>query len=280
MPSGSESQPVAWSKREEAPKTTRSIARLMGDLAARGRLSQGLRPAANRSRRPSQRTGTDRNPDEEVKIALLDETSGCLRLPLLLSRGLPPRRLPLGRRLLGGGLLCGPPLCWHGLTSSQDWSRRHALQASTFPLAHSSPYPIAFVPSQGIVEAFDANGALRAYPFGLARRPSLFGEEDLWVEVSASRSVLPWNEMVHSGSPPKLHSCNSGPLRTRNASPGPNFFRSGSFSSSPPEIVVASPATCKPRRALFRQSAWLTILVSLLDEIAKKTPSFPQVTHM
>ena len=116
MPSGSASQPVAWSKREEAPKTTRSIARLMGDLAARGRLSQVLRPAANRSRRPSQRTGTDRNPDEEVRISLLE---GCLRLPLLLRRGLPPRRLPLGRRLLGGGLLCSPALCWHGITSSQ-----------------------------------------------------------------------------------------------------------------------------------------------------------------
>jgi hypothetical protein len=61
---------------------------------------------------------------------------------------------------------------------------------------------------------------------------------------------------------------------------GQTFSDLGPLVSSPPEIVAVSPATCKPQRALFPQSAWLTILVSLLDEIAKKPPSFPQVTHM
>src|SRR5438093_6950726 len=117
------------------------------------------------------------------------------------------------------------------MTSS---SRRHALEAPALPLAHSTPHPIAFVASEGVVEAFDANGALGADPFGLARRPPLLREEDLWVEVSASRSVLPRNEMVHGTSPPKLHSCNSGPPRPRNASPGRKFFRPGALASSSP----------------------------------------------
>src|SRR2546426_1368888 len=122
-------------------------------------------------------------------------------------------------------------LAWDHLLSGlvmTSASRRHALQAPALPLAHSSPHPIAFVASEGVVEALDANGALGADPFGLARGSALLGKEDLRVEVSASRSVLPWNEMVHASSPPKLHCCNSEPLRTRNASPGPNFFRPGS----------------------------------------------------
>jgi|SRR5437879_1878409 len=147
-------------------------------------------------------------------------------------------------------------LAWDHLLSGMvmtSWSRRHALQAPAFPLAHSSPHPIPFVASQGVVEAFDAHGALGADPLGLPRRPTLFGEEDLRVEVSTSRSVLPWNEMVHYDSPPELHSCNSGPPRTRNASPRADFFGLGSLGSSPREIVAVSPPTCKPRRALFPQ---------------------------
>jgi hypothetical protein len=48
-------------------------------------------------------------------------------------------------------------------------SGRHALQASSFPFAHPSPHPVALIASEGVVQAFDANGAVSADPLGLPR---------------------------------------------------------------------------------------------------------------
>jgi hypothetical protein len=48
-------------------------------------------------------------------------------------------------------------------------SGRHALQASPFPFAHPAPHPVALVASEGVVQAFDANGAISADPLGLPR---------------------------------------------------------------------------------------------------------------
>src|SRR5207247_3855788 len=132
------------------------------------------------------------------------------------------------------------------VTSSRSGSRRQALQASTFAFAHPAPHPIAFVPSQRVVEALHADGALGADPFRLAGRAALLGEEDLGVVVSASRAVLPWNEMVH-GLSPELHSCNSGPYRTRNASRRCQFLGNLSLAPSLRGIVARGSCTCKPR---------------------------------
>ena len=48
-------------------------------------------------------------------------------------------------------------------------SGRHALQASPFPFAHAPPDPVAFIAPEGVVQAFDANGAVSADPLGLPR---------------------------------------------------------------------------------------------------------------
>jgi hypothetical protein len=48
-------------------------------------------------------------------------------------------------------------------------SGRHALQASAFPFAHASPYPVSLIAAECVVEAFDADGTLAADPLGLPR---------------------------------------------------------------------------------------------------------------
>jgi hypothetical protein len=103
-------------------------------------------------------------------------------------------------------------------TSSRTGSRSHALQAPALPFAHPSPHPIPLVAAKGVVQALDADGAIGADPLGLPGRPTLLGEEDLGVVISATGPVLPWNEMMH-GLSPKLHLCNSGPDRAKIASP-------------------------------------------------------------
>jgi hypothetical protein len=64
-------------------------------------------------------------------------------------------------------------------------SGRHALQASTFPLAHASPHAIALVATQRVVETLDPDLALRADALRFSRGTALLGEEDLRVEVPA-----------------------------------------------------------------------------------------------
>ena len=48
-------------------------------------------------------------------------------------------------------------------------SGRHALQASTLPFTHPAPHAVTFVAAEGVVEAFDPNGAFTADPLGLPR---------------------------------------------------------------------------------------------------------------
>src|SRR5436190_1003636 len=86
-------------------------------------------------------------------------------------RRLPRGRLPPRGRLLSAGRLSRCVLFRsHPHTSLRSLPlRRHPLQASAFPFAHSAPHPIAFIPAQRVVEAFDANGALRADPLRLPR---------------------------------------------------------------------------------------------------------------
>jgi hypothetical protein len=47
--------------------------------------------------------------------------------------------------------------------------RRHPLQASTFPLAHTAPHPVPLIATQRVVQTFDANGTLRADTLRLPR---------------------------------------------------------------------------------------------------------------
>jgi hypothetical protein len=77
------------------------------------------------------------------------------------------------------------------------WSGRHALQASPLSFAHASPHAVPLVATQRVVEALDPNLALGAYALRLARGTSLLGEEDLRVELPASRPLLPGDVVVH-----------------------------------------------------------------------------------
>jgi hypothetical protein len=95
-----------------------------------------------------------------------------------------------------------------GMFTSSRSSRRHALQAPTFPFAHPAPHAVPLVAAQGVVQAFDPNGALGADALGLAGRPSLLGEEDLRVVVSTSGTFLPRDEVMHRASP-ESHACDS-----------------------------------------------------------------------
>jgi hypothetical protein len=53
-------------------------------------------------------------------------------------------------------------------TSSRRCSGRHSFQASPLPFAHAPPHPIALVAPQGVVEALDPDGAVRADALRLA----------------------------------------------------------------------------------------------------------------
>jgi hypothetical protein len=88
------------------------------------------------------------------------------------------------------------------MVTSLPRSGRHALQASSFPLAHAPPHAVTLVASQRVVEAFDPDRALRADAFRFARRSSLLGEENLRVELPASRSLLPRDVVVHAARSP------------------------------------------------------------------------------
>jgi hypothetical protein len=126
-----------------------------------------------------------------------------------------------------------------GMFTSFQRSRRHALQASSFPFAHAAPHAVALVPAQGVVQALDPNGALGADPLRLSRGSALLGEEDLGIELAAAGPVLPWNEVMHRRFLPELHPCNSGPRRRQKASPN----RGGRARTSPPAsspCIVAS----------------------------------------
>jgi hypothetical protein len=109
-------------------------------------------------------------------------------------------------------------------TSFRRVSGRHALQASPLPFAHAAPHAVPLVAAQGVVEAFDPDGTIRADALRLAGGPALLGEEDLRVVFPTSRAFLPWNEVVHRPSP-ELHSCNSEGVAQRLASPRGLFFR-------------------------------------------------------
>src|SRR5262249_16042129 len=115
-------------------------------------------------------------------------------------------------------------------SSLQPWafppspgSGRHALQASAFAFAHSAPHSVPLVPAEGVVEALDANGALRADTLRLARRTTLLREEDLRVVLPAPGPFLPWDEVMHR-PPPELHFCNSEGNPGQMASPWAAFF--------------------------------------------------------
>jgi hypothetical protein len=88
------------------------------------------------------------------------------------------------------------------MVTSPPRSGRHALQASPLPLAHAPPHAVPLVATQRVVEALDANRALGADALRLARRSALLGEEDLRVELPASRSLLPRDEVVHAARSP------------------------------------------------------------------------------
>ena len=47
--------------------------------------------------------------------------------------------------------------------------RRHTFQAPTLPFTHPAPHAVAFIAAEGVIEAFDPNGAFAADPFGLPR---------------------------------------------------------------------------------------------------------------
>jgi hypothetical protein len=98
------------------------------------------------------------------------------------------------------------------MVTSLPRSGRHALQASSFPLAHASPHAVPLVATQRVVEALDPNRALGADTLRLARRSSLLREENLRVEVPASPFLLPRDVVVHVARSRslELHSCNSG----------------------------------------------------------------------
>jgi hypothetical protein len=112
------------------------------------------------------------------------------------------------------------------MVTSPPRSGRHALQASPFSLAHASPHAVPLVATQRVVEALDANRALGADTLRLARRSALLGEEDLRVELPASRPLLPRDEVVHAARSPlvELHSCNSGADAPRLSSPHDELF--------------------------------------------------------
>jgi hypothetical protein len=88
------------------------------------------------------------------------------------------------------------------MVTSPPRSGRHALQASPFPFAHASPHAVPLVATQRVVEALDANRALGADALRLARRSALLGEENLRVELPASRPLLPRDEVVHAARSP------------------------------------------------------------------------------
>jgi hypothetical protein len=90
------------------------------------------------------------------------------------------------------------------MVTSPPRSGRHALQASPFPFAHASPHAVPLVATQRVVEALDADRALGADALRLARRSALLGEEDLRVELPASRPLLPRDEVVHAARSPFL----------------------------------------------------------------------------
>src|SRR5581483_3053637 len=102
--------------------------------------------------------------------------SGPLLCRRLLRRALLGGRLLrggplLGRRLLRGGLLLrGRPLL-RGRHRSPPFhtSGRHAFQASPFPFAHPTPHAVPLISAEGVVEALDAHGAVRADPLRLPR---------------------------------------------------------------------------------------------------------------
>src|SRR5918996_135648 len=88
------------------------------------------------------------------------------------------------------------------MVTSSPRSGRHALQASSLSLAHASPHAVPLVAAQRVVEALDPDRALGADALRLARRSTLLGEEDLRVELPASRPLLPWDVVVHPPLPP------------------------------------------------------------------------------
>jgi hypothetical protein len=88
------------------------------------------------------------------------------------------------------------------MVTSFPRSGRHALQASSFPLAHAPPHAVPLVAAQGVVEALDPDRALRADTLRFARRSTLLGEEHLRVELPASRPLLPRDVVVHATCPP------------------------------------------------------------------------------
>ena len=88
-----------------------------------------------------------------------------------------------------------------GMLTSFPSSGRHPLQASPFPLAHPAPHAVALVAPQGVVQALDPNGTVRADALGFAGGAAFLGEEDLRVVLPASRSLLPRDEVVHRPLP-------------------------------------------------------------------------------
>jgi hypothetical protein len=138
---------------------------------------------------------------------------------------------------------------------SRSSSGRHTLQASPFPLAHPAPYAVPLVATQGVVEALDADGTLGADALRLAGGTSLLGEEDLRVEVSTARPVLPRYEMMH-GLSPKLHSCNSEGEPTQMASPISLHFCRRPDSSYQQESLRTLPRNTRGESQFFvRQAA-------------------------
>jgi hypothetical protein len=88
------------------------------------------------------------------------------------------------------------------MVTSLPRSGRHPLQASSLSLAHASPHAVPLIATQRVVEALDPDVALRADALRFARRSALLGEEDLRVELPASRPLLPRDVVVHPSPPP------------------------------------------------------------------------------
>lgn len=80
-------------------------------------------------------------------------------------------------------------------------SGRHALEASSFTLAHTTPYAIPLVAAQSVIQTLHADGAVGAYALRLARRPAFLGEEDFRIVATAECPLLPRNEVMHPSLP-------------------------------------------------------------------------------
>src|SRR5437870_2138071 len=97
---------------------------------------------------------------------------------------------------------------WPSVTPFR-WSGRHALQASSFALAHAAPHAVALVPTEGVVQALDTDRAVRADPLGLPGGATLLREEHLWIVLPAPGPLLPGDVVMHRPPSPESHGCDS-----------------------------------------------------------------------